>query len=77
MTIPLCQELITESLLCSEQEIENACRDLLLVGHHLVEGAAGLAFAAYRQRAEQLRGKRVVVVLCGAAISKDRILELL
>ena len=76
ITIPLCQDLITETLICSEEEIEAACRDLLLVGHHLVEGAAGLAFAAYRQKAKALQGKKVVVILCGAAISKHRIREL-
>lgn len=76
LTIPLCQQVITDSLLCSEDEIERACRDLLLVGHHLVEGAAGLALAAYRQRAESLQGKRVVIILCGAAISRERIREL-
>ena len=76
ITIPLCQEVISESVLCSEEEIESACRDLLLVGHHLVEGAAGLAYAAYRKKAEALAGKRVVIILCGAAISHQRIQEL-
>ena len=73
VTIPLCQRVITDSVLCSEDEIAFACRTLLLEGHHLVEGAAGLAYAAYLQQKESLRGLSVAIVLCGASINRSRI----
>ena len=77
ITISLCQEFVTDSVLCTESEIEAACRILLLQGHHLVEGAAGLAYAAYVQKKDELKGLSVAIVLCGASINHTRINTLL
>lgn len=77
ITLPLCQSVITRSVLCSEAEIKSATRKLLVEGHYMVEGAAGLAYAAYLQIAQEYANKKVAVVLCGAAIGPSRLLELL
>lgn len=37
--------------------------------HMLIEGAAGVALAAFLQQREQLQGQNVVIVICGANIS--------
>jgi len=37
--------------------------------HLLIEGAAGVALAGYLKMQEQFRGRRVVIVMCGANIS--------
>lgn len=76
LTVPLCSEVITRSVTCSEEEIQEGCRQLLQDSYILAEGAAGLAFAAYNCLRENLVGKTVAIVLCGSAISPERIARL-
>jgi threonine dehydratase len=39
--------------------------------HQLLEGAAGVAIAGMMEKREALRGRKVVVVICGGNISRD------
>ena len=42
-----------------------------------VEGAAGVAVAGYLKEKERWRGRRVVIVLCGANVSLERLREVI
>lgn len=47
-------------------------------GHQMIEGSAAIPMAAYRQRASDYVGQKVVLVACGANISLQtlrRVLE--
>ena len=71
ITFSLCQELIDESVFVTEIEIKNAMVEYMEKEHQLVEGAAGTAIAALKQKRKFLKGKRVGVVVCGGNISMD------
>jgi threonine dehydratase len=72
-----CQSLIDHPVFVSEAEIAEAMR--LVIGRHhmLVEGAAGAAVAGFLQKAPELKGKRVVIVLCGANLGVETLREVL
>ncbi len=77
ITLDLCRALVDHRVLVSEDEIAAAMR--LVIGRHhtLIEGAAGVAVAAYLKEKERYRGRRVVIILCGANIGLDRLREVL
>ena len=69
ITFPLCQRLVDDYILVSEEEIRQAMRLFIETHHMLIEGAAGVALAALFKAAQRFQGKHVVVILCGANIS--------
>ncbi len=69
ITFPLCQRLVDDYILVSEEEIRQAIRLFIETHHMLIEGAAGVALAALLKAAQRFQGKHVVVILCGANIS--------
>ncbi len=71
ITFPLCQQLMDDYALVSEEEIKDAMKLFIETQHMLIEGAAGAALAAFSQRREQLQGQNVVIVICGANISLE------
>ena len=71
ITFDLCRELVDDFETVSEEEIEEALRLFIGSHHQLIEGAAGVAIAAYLKRRESLVGRRTVIVLCGANISLE------
>lgn len=75
MTFPLCQELLTRTLLVSESAIKGALRDVARNDRWIIEGAAGVAVAGMQQLTEHYRGKKVAVVICGRNIMLDKFLE--
>ncbi|MEL6134635.1 MAG: threonine/serine dehydratase, partial [Bacteroidota bacterium] len=68
VTFSMCQTLVDDWELVSEEEIKQALRFLLEKHYLLVEGAAGLALAAFEKRAESYKGKQIVLTLCGRKI---------
>jgi threonine dehydratase len=71
ITLDLCRAVIDRAVLVTETEIVAALRALLAAEHWLVEGAAGVALAAFLQQAERYRSKRAAVILCGRNVSPD------
>lgn len=69
VTLPLCRAAIDRGVLVTEDEILAAMRLLLHTEHWVVEGAAGVALAAFLKDAARYRGKRAAVVLCGRNLS--------
>jgi threonine dehydratase len=55
----------------TDDEIEAAMRHLFSDTHNVAEGAGAAALAALLQEGEQMRGKRVAVVLSGGNIDRD------
>ena len=53
----------------SAAEILAAMRRVLDTEHWLVEGAAGVAVAAFLKEEARYRGKTVVIVICGRNVS--------
>ena len=69
ITFELCQDLVSEYLLVSEDEIAEAMREFIDSHHLLLEGAAGVAIAALKQAAANYQERNVVVIICGGNIS--------
>src|SRR5262249_21215923 len=65
VTLAVCRDVIDRTVLVSEAEIVDAMQWLLKTEHWVVEGAAGVALAAWRKLAGEYEGKRAVVVICG------------
>lgn len=70
VTFDLCREIVDEFILVSEPQIAAAMRQYIDAQHQLIEGAAGVAIAALLAGTETLCGKKVIVVICGANISR-------
>lgn len=69
ITFDLCRELVDDWVLVEEQEIRDALRLVIDERHELVEGAAAAAVAGASRLGDELAGRRVAVVSCGANIS--------
>lgn len=75
VTLGLCQRLLSQSVLVSEAQIKAAMRELAASERWIIEGAAGVAMAGMLALAEEYRGKKVAVVLCGRNIVLEKYLE--
>src|SRR5882672_2520377 len=77
VTLDLCRRYVDRYVLISEEEIREAMR--LIIDHHhtLIEGAAGVAVAGYLKEKDRYADHKVVIVLCGGNISRERLKEVL
>ena len=73
VTLPLCQQVIDRSLLVTEEAIADGMRLLIARHHILVEGAAAVVVAGWRQIESEYAGKRVALVICGANITLSKL----
>ena len=71
ITIDLCRRVVREFHLVPEEEIGSAMRLLFDAERWLVEGAAVLGLATLLRRKHELRGRTVVLVLCGRNVDAD------
>ena len=69
LTLDVCRRVIDRCVLVTEDEILSAMRLLRDSKGWLVEGAAGVAIAAF-VKDSRYRGKRVAVVICGGNLSQ-------
>ena len=70
ITFELCRELVDEFVLVSEAEIAAAMRDYINAEQDQIEGAAGVAIAALRNRQDVVRGMNVAIIICGGNVSE-------
>lgn len=70
VTLDICSHVVDRSVLVSEDEILAAMRKVRDLRGWVIEGAAGVAVAAFLKTAESCRGKRVAVVICGGNASE-------
>jgi threonine dehydratase len=68
ITLPLAQKVVNRGVLVTENEILNAMAWAHSRGWE-IEGAAGVALAAFFKESAEQRGKSVVVLFCGGNIS--------
>lgn len=77
VTLEPCRRLVDRRVLVTEDEIRDAMRLIVEKHHVLVEGAAGVAVAAWMKTRDRYAGKRVVIVLCGANVGLDKLKSVL
>jgi len=77
ITLESCRRYVDRSLLVSEDEIRDAMRLVIDRHHTLIEGAAGVAVAGCIKDKDRKSDHTIVIVLCGANISRDRLKEIL
>jgi len=65
ITLEIAQRTIDRSILVTEAEILDATRRFLREEGQVIEGAAGVAVAAYLKNAADYAGKTVAIVICG------------
>lgn len=68
VTLEVCKQVIDSSVLVTEDEIAAAVRRVREMRGWMIEGAAGVALAAFMKQAELYKGKTVVVVICGGNV---------
>jgi len=71
ITFDVARRVIDRSVLVSEEAILDALREFYRHEHQIVEGAAGVALAGFRQVASSYAGKTVAIVICGGNASPD------
>ncbi len=79
ITFPLCQRLVDQWLLVSEEEIVEAVRKVFLEHRLVVEGAAGVAVAGtikWLGASRPARQANAVVIVCGGNIAVERFKEI-
>jgi threonine dehydratase len=68
ITFDLCRDLVDGYMTISEEEIKESLRSFVQAHRMPIEGAAAVAIASFKKRRGALRGKKVVIVLCGGNI---------
>ena len=71
ITFPLCRQLADEFLLVGEAAIAAAMREYIDAEEQTIEGAAGVAVAAMVERAEEIRGQQIAVIICGGNVTAE------
>ena len=73
ITIDLCKNIIDDTICCDEAETKAAMKLLIEKEHLLIEGSAGTALAAMIKNQANIQGKNIVLIVCGANISLDKL----
>ena len=73
----MCRELVDDYILQTESQIAEAIKWMADKHHKIIEGAAGVALAAYMNRAERFTGKTVAIVICGGNIALEKLNSIL
>jgi threonine dehydratase len=76
VTFDVCRRVIDDSVLVSEAEILSAMRLILETEHWVIEGAAGVAVAAFLKEASRWQGKNVIILICGRNLSTEVLQQL-
>lgn len=77
ITFDICRRLVDDYLLVNEKEIGAAIRMMLQYQGKLIEGAAGVAVAAFVQGIERFRDQNTVIIICGGNISPETLKTIL
>ena len=80
ITIALCAALIDDCVLVPEHAIVEAMRDVLLRDHLVIEGAAGVAVAGFRQYARTHSmdpEHKAAIILCGGQVASATLTHVL
>jgi len=72
ITFPVCQSVIDDTILTTEEEIASAMKFIAHTHHKIIEGAAAVAVASLIKNKERFKGSTVVIVICGANIDIEK-----
>ena len=76
ITFPLNQLVVDDWVEVDEEQIADAMRLYMRSEDNVIEGAAGVAIAGMLARADEIVGKRVVVLVCGGNIASETLNQL-
>lgn len=77
ITFDFCKRFVDKYIIVSEEEIKFAIRLILEKHHMIIEGAAGVTVAAFLKEKNKFKGKKVVLIICGANIGVDQLKSIL
>lgn len=77
ITFDIVHQLVDRIEVVSDDAVRLAMADVVTKEHLVVEGAAAVGIAALSNGKLDLRGQRVVVILTGSNIDRERLLEVL
>ena len=77
ITFPICQAVVDETILVEEEEIAAAIKFVAHQHHKIIEGAAGVAVASLIKNKDRFKGSTVVIVICGANISIEKLKKII
>lgn len=77
ITFDVCRALVDSFVVVGEEEIAAAMRWCIVHEQLLIEGAAGVAVAGYLQDVAHVRGRNVVIVICGANVGVEVLRQIL
>ena len=73
ITFPLNRLVVDEFVIIEEQRIAEAMQRFMDTEGDIIEGAAGVAVAGLLELGESVRGQKVVVIICGGNISRQKL----
>ncbi len=73
ITLPISQAVVDDFVVVGEAQIAAAMRRFIRHEGDRIEGAAGVAVAAFLERQAEFHGQRVVVIICGGNIDDERL----
>jgi len=71
VTFEICQKLVDDYILVSEEEIKNAIKQVYKLHQLVIEGAPAVAIAALLKNKTQFKNKNTVIILSGANIDQQ------
>ena len=77
ITLPICKQVIDEHILVLEDEIKNAMKTMVEYERMIVEGAAGVALAAFIKNFKKFKDQNIAIILCGRNIAFDKFKEIM
>lgn len=77
ITFDICNQLIDDYCLVSEDEIALQIKNSLNMDNMIIEGSAAVAIASAIKMKFQLHNKNVAIVICGGNIGKDTLNKIL
>jgi len=73
ITFDICRSLIDSYCLTTEKEIAASIQLIAEKHHKIIEGAAGVAVASFLKDLEKYKNKTVVLIICGANITMEKL----
>ena len=77
ITFNYCQTVVDRSILVNEAQIAHAMKAFMDQHQMLIEGAAGVALAAFESIQKEYAKKKVTILLCGGNIANQTLLKVL
>ncbi len=77
ITFDICRSITDDYVVVSEEQIAEAMRQFIDAHHMLPEGAAGVALAGLKLRADRYRDKNIVAIICGGNISRETLKKII